>query len=93
MKDLKKTNTEAGGCVVLYIAMLITRKMATFMNKRTLMKRRRRIDLMWNAMNSGERYRFLRQWYPDCWAVNSMSLKKWSQLPPQFRFILRTNPR
>lgn len=56
--------------------------------------RRRPIPLSkrWNRMNSDQRYRLLRRWYPDCWAINSMSLKKWEQLPAQFRHILRTNP-
>lgn len=53
----------------------------------------KRIDALWNRMDSSQRYLFLRHWYPDCWAVNSMALKKWNQLPAQFRFVLRTNPR
>jgi len=46
----------------------------------------------WNRMTSDERYEVLRRWYPDCWAINSMSLKTWEQMPAQFRFILQTNP-
>jgi hypothetical protein len=50
------------------------------------------LHLRWNGMNSTERYELLRRWYPDCWAVNSMCLKTWMQLPPAMRRILRTNP-
>jgi hypothetical protein len=52
-----------------------------------------RIDHVWNRMNSTERYELLRCWYPDCWAVNSMSLQSWQQLPAQFRYVISTNPR
>lgn len=46
----------------------------------------------WNRMNSTQRYDLLRRWWPDCWAVNSMSVKKWEQLPPIFRHNIKTNP-
>jgi hypothetical protein len=46
----------------------------------------------WNRMTSHERYYLLRQWYPDCWTINSLSLKRWAEIPAQFRYIISTNP-